>query len=372
LVETEATSEMELYARLGLTRSASSAEIERAYRRLARRYHPGVNPGDRVAEQAYEQIQHAYEVLTDAKRRRDYDRGATSVGTVEATVAFEGFDFSTPAEGPLAATFSELFADVFQQAAREAAGSGGRDIDLPIQVSFLEAMQGIDAPVSLTRLAPCGTCDGLGRVARATVSCPLCEGTGQRRWARGHMVFTRTCDGCGGQGQLARETCRSCRGAGVAMRTEVVTVHVPAGIEPDARIAIPGRGHAGGPGAQAGDLYVRVHIDPHPYFRRSGRDVHMTLPVGVHEAALGAVIEVPSLGPPVQVRIPPGTAAGQWLRLRGGGVTAGDGRQGAGDLVIEVQIVMPATLDARSRELLKEFGRRHDMTSARRVFFERN
>ncbi len=365
---------MDLYSLLGLSRTATDAEIERAYRRLARRYHPGVNPGDRVAERAYQQIQEAYRVLTDAERRREYDRGGAAVphvGTAEVALAFEGFDFSAPAEGPLAATFSELFADVFQQAARDATTSEtGADIETDVRISFADAMRGADVPISLTRQIWCPACAGHGQLVRAAVVCPACQGEGQRRWARGHMVFTKSCETCLGQGRLVTQPCRSCRGTGVGTRTEVVTVHVPAGVETGARLAIPGRGHAGAAGAPAGDLYVRVEVADHPFFRRHGRDLHVTVPIAVHEAALGAAIDVPTPSGTTRVHLPRGTASGEQVRLAGLGIPAARPDETAGDLVLDVQIVLPASLDDRSKELLREFGQRNDITPLRHAVFE--
>jgi molecular chaperone DnaJ len=362
---------MDLYALLGVARSASDADIERAYRRLARRYHPGINPGDRVAEQAFARIQAAYRVLTDAERRREYDRVGRPEPPAEATVAFEGFDFSAPADGARAATFSELFADVFQRAAIEATSpTAGGDIDVTARVSFLDALRGTETPVSVTRQVWCTTCGGHGRIGRRAAACQACGGDGQRRWARGHMLFSRTCEHCGGSGQTSSEPCRACRGAGLMTRTEVVQVRVPAGIASGTRIALPGRGHAGIAGSRPGDLYVTVEVGEHPYFRREGRDVHVTLPIGVHEAALGAVVDVPTPGGPVKMRVPAGTPAGARLRLREHGVgSSGASDRPGGDLVVEVQVVLPPALDAESQHLLRAFGKRHDMDAARRAFY---
>jgi molecular chaperone DnaJ len=361
---------MDLYGLLGLTRSASGAEIERAYRRLARRYHPGVNPGDRVAEQVYAQIQEAYRVLADEERRREYDRtgGPTAApAAADVSIAFEGFDFSAPAEGPRAATFSELFADVFQHAARVATSSDdGRDLQAVVRVGFLDALAGTHATFSISRYVLCGACGGHGRVSRPATACQTCGGTGQRRWARGHMVFSQACERCGGAGHVANDRCPSCRGATRVLRTEVVTVPIPAGVESGTRIAVPGHGHAGGPGRPDGDLYVTVDVAPHPYFRRRGRDVCVTLPLGVHEAALGAVVEVPAPGGPVRVRVPAGTTSGAELRVREHGVPGTP----PGDLIVEPRIVLPATIDEASRKLLERFGARHDMAAARRSFFD--
>ena len=363
---------MDLYALLGIARTASSAEIERAFRRLARRYHPGVNPGDRVSEAMYQQIQEAYAVLADVTRRREYDRGVRGEPVVEATITFEGFDFEAPAEGPRAATFSELFADVFQQAAQEATTpSRGTDVEADLQISFRDAVRGADVPLSVTRQERCGGCAGRGRVVRPAVSCPACGGSGSRRWARGHLVFTKACEVCAGHGRIDTETCRTCAGVGTSSRTEVLTLSIPAGIAAGARIAVPGHGHAGARGGPAGDLYVTIDVGPHPFLRRDGRDLHVTLPVAVHEAALGARVDVPTLDGSVRLRVPPGAASGQRLRVRGQGVGLGPDRSDveAGDLVVEVQIVLPRELDEESRSLLQEFGRRNS-DDVRRALFE--
>jgi molecular chaperone DnaJ len=366
---------MTLYSLLGVSSSASTAEIERAYRRLARRFHPGINPGDRAAEQMYVQIQEAYRVLGDADRRRAYDQGAApSVARIEGSaVAFEGFDFSALAEGPRAATFSELFADVFQQAAREAvAPTRGADVALTVTVSFADAMRGGAVTVSVTRQERCNACRGEGRIAHAESLCPACRGQGTQRWARGHMVFTKACDACAGQGRLVSEPCRPCHGAGVTPRTEVLTVPLPAGLESGTRIVVAGHGHAGAFGGPAGDLYVTVEVPPHPYFERIGRDLHLTVPVAIHEAALGAVIDVPGLAGPIRIGIPPGAGGGQPLRVLGQGVGAtGNGAPvpDAGDLVVTLRLLLPPNLDERSQDLLREFGRLN-AGDVRRGWFE--
>lgn len=353
---------MDLYSLLGLTRDASPDAVERAYRRLSRRYHPGVNPGDRVAEELYDQIQQAYQVLADPVGRGEYDRGANRAPgvSVEATVSFDGFDFSAPAHGPTAATFSELFADVFQAAAREATTpSRGSDVEARVRVAFEHAVRGGPVPLSITRQERCAACAGDGRIARPPVVCPGCRGAGERRWARGHMVFTKPCESCGGAGRIVTATCRACSGVGSAAQSAVVTLTIPPGLESGARVAVPGRGHVGARGGPAGDLYVTIEVAEHPFFRRMGQDVHLTLPLAVHEAALGTKVEVPTLDGTAKLRIPPGTSSGQRIRVPGGGVPAS--RDGAvGDLVAEIQIVLPPVADARSRELMKEFGRLND------------
>ncbi len=355
---------MDLYALLGVTRAASAADIERAYRRLARRYHPGINPGDRAAEEMYRRIQDAFDVLSDLHRRQDYDRGAgraPAPAASEVTVSFEGFDFSSTADGPLAATFTELFADVFQDAAREATTpTRGADLELSATVSFRDAALGGAVPLSITRQERCATCGGDGRVPRPPVMCPVCAGSGSRRWARGHLVFTGVCEACAGSGRLAVQPCRACQGAGVQARSEVVTLDLRPGTSDGDRIVVPGRGNAGARGGPAGDLYVNLSVTPHPHFRRAGSDLELVLPVAVHEAALGAKVDVPTLNGSVRLRIPPGTPSGRKLRIHGHGIPASGNGAEPGDLIVELQIVLPAVRDERSKELLREFGRLND------------
>ncbi len=363
---------MDLYQVLGVPRNAAPADVERAYLRLARRYHPGINPGDGVSAELYRRVQEAYAVLGDPDRRREYDRGASPApaATIEATMAFEGFDFSSLAEGAAAATFSELFADVFQDAARRvSAPEQGTSLDITLQLSFEDAVRGGQFPLSVTRSERCGACGGTGHVPRPPVPCPQCAGAGSRRWARGHMVFSKNCELCGGVGQILSHSCRVCGSSGVQARSEVVTLSLPPGVEDEARISVPGRGHAGARGGSAGDLYVTIEVAPHPYLRREGRDLALTLPVAVHEAALGARINVPTLDGPVALKIPAGSASGQRLRLRGRGVPGdASGAVPPGDLVAELQIVLPPVRDERSKELLREFGRLNDIDVRRHLF----
>ena len=356
---------MDLYALLGVTRAASAADIERAYRRLARRYHPGINPGDRAAEEMFHRVTDAFEVLGDLERRRQYDRGAERDGgpaSTDVTVSFAGFDFSSAAEGPLAATFTELFADVFQDAAREATTpTRGADLEISATVSFRDAALGASVPLSIDRHERCMTCGGDGRVPRPAVLCPACAGSGSRRWVRGHLVFTGPCETCAGSGRLDVQACRVCQGAGVQARSEVVTIGLRPGTEDGDRMAVPGRGNAGARGGPAGDLYITINVADHPFFRRAGRDLELTLPLAVHEAALGARVDVPTLAEPIRLRIPPGTPSGRKLRIQGHGIPASPGSgQNAGDLIAEIQIVLPSVRDEKSKELLREFGRLND------------
>jgi molecular chaperone DnaJ len=350
---------MEFYVILGVPPEASTADIKRAYRRLARRYHPGVNPGDRTAEEMFQRIVEAYETLIDPGRRRQYDtagKGDDPQGASKSFV-FAEFDFSAAKRGPQASTFTELFADVLHPAPGSASGRPevGSDLHVTVTVSFADAVHGVERQVLVTRQVLCGACGGEGQIAVAEGKCRQCQGAGQLRWARGHMVFAKPCSLCGGEGRQRRERCAVCAGQGRGVRGEAVSVAVPAGITDGGRLRVVEMGHAGRHGGRPGDLYVTVQVQPHPWFRREGDDLVCALPVAVHEAALGARIEVPSLEGPVKLRIPPGTQAGHRLRVGGGGLVTASG--GRGDLLFEVTLVLPPRLDDRSRELMRELAR---------------
>jgi molecular chaperone DnaJ len=350
---------MDLYAVLGIERRASAAEVKRAYRRLARRFHPDINPGDQAAAVVFQRIVEAYETLVDPDRRRDYDaHGLTRQSSVDTSVEFEGFDFSRAADGLYASTFSELFAEVFAgPAAGEARrAEAGADLHVTVSLSFDDAVRGCERLLTVTRQAVCAQCHGAGETGTVEVRCPQCQGAGTLRAVRGHMIFSRTCAACGGTGRRQVMACGACAGLGVTSRTESVAVRIPAGVTDGARVRAPEKGHAGRRGGRPGDLYITVQVAPHPFFQRDGDDLKVTVPLAVHEAALGAKIEVPSLDGRARLRIPPGTQSGQCFRLHGRSVpSARDGHPG--DLVVEVRLTLPTVLDERSKELLREFGR---------------
>jgi molecular chaperone DnaJ len=350
---------MDFYVLLGIERTAEPGDIKRAYKRLARRYHPDINPGDRTAAVQFRQIAEAYETLSDPDRRRRYDIAGTVAAAMEdASVGFEGFDFSVRASGASASTFGDLFAELLNQRGLSAEASPERGTDLHHQVTlgFEEAVKGGEHTVTVTRQERCRACQGVGRLAVAETRCVHCQGTGVIKSARGHMVFSKPCAPCGGSGRIRTTLCSTCAGGQVEVRTEPLTVAVPAGLSDGTRVRVAGKGNAGRHGGEPGDLYITVRVEPHPLFRREGDDLHLVVPVAVHEAALGTRFEVPSLDGPARVRVPPGTQSGQRFRLRERGVASiRDGRRG--DLVVEVRVVLPTLLDERSKELLREFGR---------------
>jgi molecular chaperone DnaJ len=350
---------MDFYIVLGLERGASVGDIKRAYKRLARRYHPDINPGDRMAAAQFRQIAEAYETLIDPDRRRHYD-AAGFVNTIDAAAfGFEGFDFSVSVSGESAPTFGDLFADVLGQRGaqrHEGVPTRGADLHQVIGLTFEEAVRGGQHTLVVTRQEHCRSCKGLGHLHVAESRCVQCHGSGALKSARGHMVFSKPCAACGGTGRQRQTKCPACGGQQVETRTETLKVNVPPGLADGARIRVPGKGHVGRSGGENGDLYISVQVQPHPLFRREGDDLHIVVPVAIHEAALGAKIEVPSLDGPARVRIPPGTQSGQRFRVHERGVASSrEGRRG--DLVIEVRLVLPKLLDERSKELLREFGR---------------
>ncbi len=349
---------MEYYALLGLAPGASASDVKRAYRRLSRRYHPGINPGDHAAAALFRRITEAYETLIDSERRRQYDTAGV-VATVgdDHRFEFSGFDFSVAAQGPQAATFTELFAEALHPVSPQDRGipQPGTDVHTSVTVTFEEAMAGGDCQVVVTRHVTCGVCGGAGQVRTADAKCTQCHGSGRVRWARGHMVFTKGCTACGASGRERQRRCAVCSGQGRSVRSEPVTVRLPAGVIEGTQLRVAGRGHAGSHGGRAGDLYVVVQVRPHPLLRREQDDLHLIVPVAVHEAALGARIEVPSFDGPVRLKILPGTQAGQRFRVSGRGAPSMSG--GRGDLFVEVRIALPRIVDERSKELMKEFAR---------------
>jgi molecular chaperone DnaJ len=349
---------MDYYSILGLQPGASPAEIKRAYRRLSRRYHPGVNPGDRQAQTLFERITEAYETLSDPDRRRQYDTAGTAPapGSPRGQFEFAGFDFSFAAQGTDAATFSELFADVLHPAVPDdGRAEAGADLHASLSVTFEESLRGVERQVMITRQVPCGACEGTGRIRTPEGRCPHCQATGKVRWARGHMVFAKSCAACGGTGRQRYQRCDVCAAHGRLVRSEPVPVRVPAGVHDGARLRVAERGHTGLRGGPSGDLYVDIHVQTHPLLRREGDDLFIVVPVAVHEAVLGARIDVPTLDGGAKLKIPAGTQGGQRFRMSGRGAPTAAGTRG--DLIVEVKLVLPRVADERSKELMREFGR---------------
>jgi molecular chaperone DnaJ len=367
------TTKQDYYELLGVSRKASAKDIRAAFRKLARKYHPDLNPGDKSAEEKFKQLQEAYDVLSDTKKRQMYDQhgfysdnfpgagAAQGAGSDDAGVNFDfgGFDFGGGAPGAGGAgTSGSSFRDLFSQFFRGGRGvemeheqEAGGDLEYQIEIDFWDAVRGAVKKLSITRLDTCETCHGTGAVG-SPQTCTACGGTGTIQQAAGKMRFHVPCTRCGGTGKL-RTMCKTCNGEGRVRRTETIDVRIPAGVASGSRVRVPGKGNAGTMGAPAGDLYLRVEVKPHPFFERQGNDLHVKVPVTVSEATLGAKIEVPTIDGRSLVRIPPGTNSGSTLRLREKGVpSARDGSRG--DQYAEIQVIVPKPTDERVRKLMKE------------------
>jgi molecular chaperone DnaJ len=351
---------MDLYELLGVSHEAALDDLKRAYRRLARKYHPDINPGDRASALHFRAVAQAFETLADPERRRQYDACGTAgpIGQGPVTFGFEGFDFTAGSVGgPMASTFGDLFADVIHGSVGAIVDGpqDGADLHVTAALSFEESVRGAPRTLTLSRRELCRGCGGTGTMSVAESTCPSCLGAGTIRSARGHMVFAKTCARCDGTGRQRHATCPVCGGGGVEARSDVIPIQIPAGVADGERIRIAGKGHAGTRGGTPGDVYLTVQVAPHPRFRRDGDDLHLLVPVAVHEAALGARFEIPTIDGPVRLRVPPGAQSGQRLRLRERGVPSRrDGRRG--DLVVELRIVLPAVLDERTKALLRTYG----------------
>lgn len=348
------------YVLLGVKRTATSGEIRRAYRKLARKYHPELNPGDRAAEVRYRRIFEAYEILSSPEGRDRYDRQGTEPApeaeSFEPSYGFEGFDFG--AKGPAADIFPEIFSRQ-PRVRREQGELVGEDLAHTLSMAFEESLRGLETSFQISRLIACEGCLGWGRVATGNPeSCPACGGSGRSTQARGHMLFARPCPECAGAGTVDRQVCPACHGAGRKAREETVRVRIPPGVDEGSKVRVAGKGNEGRGGGPPGDLYIQIHVSPHPLFTRKGDNLFITVPVTFTEAALGFRIEVPTLDGPVSLRIRAGTQCGQKLKLSGRGVPSLRG--GArGDLFVTVRVLTPMVHDERSQEILRELARLH-------------
>jgi molecular chaperone DnaJ len=343
------------YEVLGVSRSASDKEIKAAYRKLARKYHPDVNPGDKSAEEKFKELAEAFAVLSDPEKRATYDRGGhDAFGPGFDPFAGTGFDFQNLRFGNL----SDLF-DLFGAGGRRSRPprpGRGQDIETEIRIPFLDAVRGTTVEIVLPRQVPCTVCGGSGRAAGGERECPDCGGTGRRAQRRRGVQVSLTCPTCGGAGRIDTGSCGACGGAGRAPAEERLKVRVPPGIDDGGRVRLAGQGDAGVAGGRPGDAFLRIRVEPHDVFRREGSDLLCDVAVGLARAALGGKIEIPTLDGRTAITLPPGTRSGQKLRLKEKGVPA-SGPRPAGDLYAVVQIVPPKKLDARSRELLEELAR---------------
>jgi len=403
-----ATQTKDYYSTLGVKRGATAEEIRKAFRKLARRYHPDVNPNDKRAEEKFKEISEANDVLSDAKKRKIYDQvgfysdsidpaaaeaaarggygggfagggfpgGARAGGRGGQEVPFDfgGFDFSDfqssgghgrggaqeQAGGGFGGSFKDIFGGMFSGGHKARGPRPGSDLEYQVSVDFWSAVRGGVARLEIQRQEVCPTCKGKSTTNGGT-ECPECHGTGQVTQMGGRMKFNIQCPRCGGTGKL-QHGCPMCRGEGVVVRSEPLEFRIKAGTRDGQRIRLAGRGNAGTDGGAAGDLFLIVKVGTHPVFTRVADDIYVTVPVTMTEAALGAKIEVPTIdthegGGRTQLKIPPGTQTGQKLRLREKGVPSASREGVRGDEIVEVKIVVPHVQDERSKEILRELAK---------------
>ncbi len=362
------------YELLGVPRKASAKDIRAAYRKLARKYHPDLNPGDKSAEEKFKQIQEAYEVLSDTKKRQMYDQfgfnapgpggaphpggGYGGVSPEDIHFDFGGFDFGGGGASG-ATSFRDLFSQFFRGTGAAQARperEHGDDLEYAIDISFGEAVRGTVKKLSFTRLDACQVCHGTGAAPGDAKTCPTCGGSGQVTQVSGKMRFQVACSRCGGTGKL-QSVCRNCGGEGRVARMDTLEVRIPPGAQTGSRVRVAGRGNAGMHGGPPGDRYIITNVQPHPFFERRGDDLYTTVPITVSEASLGAKVEVPTIDGRAQVRIPPGTNSGKRLRLREKGAPSARQPGKRGDQIIEVQVVVPKPEDERVRDLLRELSK---------------
>jgi molecular chaperone DnaJ len=341
------------YQILGVARGASHDDIRQAYRKLARKYHPDINPGNKQAEEKFKDLSGAYDVLSDEKKRKLYDEfgeaGLAAGFDAEKARSYQQWhEQSTRAGGAYEFNMDDL-GDLFAGLGGMA-GAGpraqrgairGQDIESGMEIDFLDAVRGFETAITLQRPVTCEVCNGAGtKAGTKPTTCPECQGSGAKAIAQGPLQFRQTCPRCLGSGQLPGDPCSTCRGSGRVLRPDTIRVNIPPGADSGKRIRLRGKGEAGVRGGAAGDLYIAPRIRPHPLLTRSGRDLTMELPITVGEALRGANVEVPTPSGTISVKIPAGAQSGQQLRIRGKGV-AGHGQTPAGDLFLRLMVRVP-------------------------------
>jgi len=362
--------EKDYYKTLGVAKGASADEIKKSYRKLARKYHPDANEGDPKAEERFKEISEAYNVLSDEKRRKEYDEARTLFGGgprmpgSRGTTGGYNFDLGDlfgNTTGAAGSRLGDLLGGVFGRGGggttttQQARPRRGADVETETSLSFSDAIEGATVSLRLTGEGPCKSCMGTGAKAGTVPRvCPTCEGTGQGSRNLGSFAFSEPCKTCHGRGLVVDDPCPTCSGSGRAMSTRTIQARIPAGVADGQRIKLAGKGVSGERGGPNGDLYVRVHVDKHPVFGRSAHNLTLTVPVTIAEAALGAEIKVPTLhGMPVSLRIPAGTPSGRTFRVRGKGVRRKDGT--IGDLLVTVNVQVPTELNAKAKAGLEAF-----------------
>ncbi|MDE2576001.1 MAG: molecular chaperone DnaJ [Rhodospirillales bacterium] len=344
----------DFYATLGVAKDASADDLKKAYRKLAMQFHPDRNPGDHKAEARFKDVSEAYDILKDDQKRAAYDRFGHAAFENGGGGAHPGAGFAGAGLGDI---FDQMFGDFMGGGRGRGGPRTGADIRAGVEIDLPDAFTGTKVQLRVPTRVSCEACAGSGSENKdqASETCQTCGGAGKVRQQNGFFLVERACPKCGGTGQIIRNPCRICRGAGTVQRERTLQVAIPAGVEDGTRIRLPGEGEAGGPGAVAGDLYVHVALRPHAIFQRDGANIFCRVPLRMSLAALGGEVEVPAIeGSKARVKIPAGTQTGEQFRLRGKGFSVL--RSAArGDMYIQVAVETPQHLTRRQRELLEEF-----------------
>jgi len=365
--------EKDFYSVLGVSKTATADEIKKAYRKLARELHPDHNPGNRDAEERFKAVSEAYDVLSDDRRRREYDemRSLFGAGAFRRSARAEGtpFDLNDLFGGPGAppggsdqrfggAGFTDLFGTIFGGGARAGARRGpqrGRDVEAEVTLDFADAVHGVTLPITLRAPGVCDVCHGSGaKPGTKPRMCPVCRGSGLVTSNQGAFSFSEPCRECQGVGTVVDEKCAECRGTGGVTKTRTLNVRVPPGVSDGQRIRLAGRGEPGERGGPAGDLHLLVKVRPDPLFAREGDDLTLTVPISFAEAVFGTDLKVPTLDGSVTLRVTAGTPGGRVLRVRGRGVPRRDG--GLGDLLVTIEVDVPGVLSPEARKALEEYA----------------
>ena len=361
--------EKDYYKVLGVAKDATTADIKKAYRKLARQYHPDANKGDVKAEEKFKEISEAYDVLSDEKRRKEYDEARSLFGGGFRAPGNGGFPFDLGDllnnQGGSGGGLGDILGGIFNRGrtpggpgpTTTTAGTGrrGTDIESEASISFMQSIDGVTIPLRMTSEQPCRSCSGTGAKAGTTPRvCPQCSGTGQTSTNQGGFAFSEPCRECKGRGLVVDTPCPTCNGSGRAASTRTLQARIPSGVKDGQRIRLKGKGAPGERGGPAGDLYVMVRVKPHPVFGRDGDNLTVTVPVTFPEAVLGSDIKVPVLGGmPVTVKLPPGSANGRTMRVRGKGAPLRDG--GRGDLLVTFEVAVPVNLSDEAKKALEGF-----------------
>lgn len=361
----------DFYAELGVSADASAEDIKKSYRKLARELHPDANPNDKTAEQRFKAVSEAYGVLSDTEKRRQYD---------EARKLFGGGTFRGPGGGPGGFDLGDLFttAGATRPSAGSAGGLGdllgglfgrtrtsttapgarpqrGADVNSEVRIDFEQSVRGATVPLRVSSPSRCDRCAGTGaKPGSPPRTCPTCSGVGLVSSSQGAFAFSEPCRDCRGTGRIIDDPCPDCLGSGVSTKTRTLTVRIPAGVKDGQRIRLAGQGEPGRSGGHSGDLFVKVHVSAHSIFGRSGNNLTLEAPVTFPELVLGTTITVPTLDGKVSLKIPPGTASGRTLRVRGKGVHRKDGV--SGDLLVTVRVAVPSTVDGKAKEALEAYA----------------